>query len=958
MEGVAMKFLLPKLSLYVFVFLLSACGGGSDGGGTVSPQPPANVAPIVDAGSDQTVNEQTAVTFSGSGTDPDGSISTYSWTQISGDTQTLTDAATATPSFESPVTTVQLTLTFQLTVTDNGGATASDTVDVTVEPVNALPTAIAGADKTVPEGSFVNLLGDGTDTDGSIASSTWTQVSGTTVSINSPAQLDTGVTISSGLDGETLTFSLEVTDNEGGAATDEISITVEPALTFVDYMGDIDPDPLTNVTINVTDVGTSSLVPATMATYGYNTIVVNPTDTFNFSIAADSLTLTGMGAPPIAVGDVIVGVIADESAGYAREITAINGDVYTTVPATLNQTFPDGEVNLDISLFNDILTATSFVKTSDGMVEQKSSSVDILNFNRTLQYEIEPGVKVVADLAMKSAFNVNVGFKVLSLTIKELSAIVSANYSTAAYLDVNLTKKYNKSIKKEFKPILDKTKLIWIGATPPIPVLVNIKAVPVIGGGIVMGAAATLKYGFKVGGAIRSGFEYADGILNNIAEFKPSMNKIGPNYELVGGVKMTAKASVGVIVTLYDINNEFPSLGDGKYGFSGPGIGVDLGPYAKFVAASKYVSTDTPPLTCLLDLSVGISSDLTIDYGTLGSQLNIKNPKNITLYDQNESLWNHKECDLDFGERGTTDTGILTGTLTDSAGEPIEGIVIQIKNAAGEVIAETISASDGTYQINEIINGSYDVFYSKQGFEEAQASIVVAEGETVSIPLTIVAVTPGVTEGTLRLSVVNDIAPTTLLPNIRILIRKNLNSPTGAIENFDYSTVTPLDIPLNSGYYTIEVVPQKVGNEAIFESIAIEGGAINDTTIVLPAEKTVFGFYTACLTEVDYCWGLSIMEDIPDDGIAIVTWAAHQNFQNIEVYMNDLDTSVSISGGPTILHRTNQPCDDGSIQDIDVVWTSVFSIGLTAGDTGYLAEFYDFGGCVANTSQTVDMYMK
>ncbi len=57
----------------------------------------ANIAPTANAGNDQTITLPTStVTLSGSGTDPDGTISAYSWTKISGPvTGTITNAAAA-----------------------------------------------------------------------------------------------------------------------------------------------------------------------------------------------------------------------------------------------------------------------------------------------------------------------------------------------------------------------------------------------------------------------------------------------------------------------------------------------------------------------------------------------------------------------------------------------------------------------------------------------------------------------------------------------------------------------------------------------------------------------------------------------------------------------------------------------------------------------------------------------
>ena len=96
---------------------------------------PVNTPPIADAGTDQSVDEQSPVTLSGSGSDSDGTVVSYSWAQTTGDAVTLTSANSASTSFNSPTSTNELTLTFQLTVTDNEGATVTDNVDVMVLPV-------------------------------------------------------------------------------------------------------------------------------------------------------------------------------------------------------------------------------------------------------------------------------------------------------------------------------------------------------------------------------------------------------------------------------------------------------------------------------------------------------------------------------------------------------------------------------------------------------------------------------------------------------------------------------------------------------------------------------------------------------------------------------------------------------------------------------------------------------
>jgi K319L-like, PKD domain/Calx-beta domain len=103
------------------------------GVGTINDNDVANVPPTAAAGADQTVDSGATVNLDGTGsTDTDGTIVSYAWLQTAGPSVTLTGADTATPSFTAP--TGPATLTFQLTVTDNDGATGTDSVTISVNP--------------------------------------------------------------------------------------------------------------------------------------------------------------------------------------------------------------------------------------------------------------------------------------------------------------------------------------------------------------------------------------------------------------------------------------------------------------------------------------------------------------------------------------------------------------------------------------------------------------------------------------------------------------------------------------------------------------------------------------------------------------------------------------------------------------------------------------------------------
>ena len=90
-----------------------------------------NKAPTAKAGNDQTITVPTSsVTLAGSGTDPDGSISAYSWTKISGPSSgKITSAGSASTTVTALV---QGVYKFQLKVTDNAGAVDLDTAQVMV----------------------------------------------------------------------------------------------------------------------------------------------------------------------------------------------------------------------------------------------------------------------------------------------------------------------------------------------------------------------------------------------------------------------------------------------------------------------------------------------------------------------------------------------------------------------------------------------------------------------------------------------------------------------------------------------------------------------------------------------------------------------------------------------------------------------------------------------------------
>ena len=115
-------------------------------------QTSATSGPIAKAGVDQEVAASSGVSLDGSSSlDPLGSGLTYAWTQLTGNTVTLSGASTANASFTAPAAAGWMS--FRLTVTDADGLSSTDDIAVNVTAAVA-PGALSLASATTSVDEF------------------------------------------------------------------------------------------------------------------------------------------------------------------------------------------------------------------------------------------------------------------------------------------------------------------------------------------------------------------------------------------------------------------------------------------------------------------------------------------------------------------------------------------------------------------------------------------------------------------------------------------------------------------------------------------------------------------------------------------------------------------------------------------------------------------------------------
>jgi gliding motility-associated-like protein len=259
-----------------------------------------NKAPTANAGIDLTVYlPDNSVEISGSGSDLDGTVTSYLWEKTSGGFVTMAGSATSTLNVSGML---EGNYEFSLTITDDDGATGTDYVRVTVYALaaNKPPTVDLGNNliKYMPLDS-ISIVAKASDPDGQIVQYTWRKLSGGTLLIQPTDSLLVLKDFAPG----SYTIRLTVTDNNGETASDDISITIISASTNRNPVGDAGIDLYVN------------LPQDTISVFGSASDPDNDNLTLVWTkLTGPVVTMTGINSPTLSLSDLKVGT-------YKFEIT-------------------------------------------------------------------------------------------------------------------------------------------------------------------------------------------------------------------------------------------------------------------------------------------------------------------------------------------------------------------------------------------------------------------------------------------------------------------------------------------------------------------------------------------------------------------------------------------------------------------------------------------------------------
>ena len=189
---------------------------------------PNNHAPAISVDAPENVYGGATVNIIATGTDADGSISSYQWQQLEGTTLAFDTTDSAELTTVAPMVTEAETAKLQLTVTDDKGATTESTVDVTLNP----PSLSLTGDSSVEtkSGAFTTLNWQVESSDSQVTYSLTRDDTGEALTLISSDASKGTFEAPSALDEDiTLPLTVTVQNSVGDSRTQAVELNIKAA---------------------------------------------------------------------------------------------------------------------------------------------------------------------------------------------------------------------------------------------------------------------------------------------------------------------------------------------------------------------------------------------------------------------------------------------------------------------------------------------------------------------------------------------------------------------------------------------------------------------------------------------------------------------------------------------------------------------------------------------------------
>ena len=651
--------------------------------------------PDADAGGPYQLSEGGSTELDSSGSSaPDSNIVDVEWTLEDGPGSINGNTYLAPASISSDTT-----ATVSVAVTDENGATDTDTTSIDISDNNQPPTADAGGSYSVSEGGSVNLDASGSnDPDGNIQDRSWTVISG-------PGGISGGTyqapdDINRNIDAK---VQLTVTDDDEASGTDTATVSVEAARA-APTASDIDistsEDSPVSETFSASDPDGDSL--------SY-TIESTPSDG-TVSVSGDSFTYT---PESISSGtDSFVYRVNDGNGGTDTATVTID------ISASEEQNQPP-EVTLDVNPASaEVDQSVTFDGTgtsdSDGRITEyrwdfdgdgtidRSTSTETVTYTYAEAGSYTPELIAVDDDGARGTDTATV-------------SVGSENVDPIAN-DIDVSTSEDSPVSETFSASdPDGDSLSYTIESPPSDGTVSVSG---------------------------DSFTYTpESISSGTDSFV---------YRVNDGNGGTDTATVSITVTEpntndgYEPNDEFDtaaSITDGNY--------TDL----------QIVDGESDYFAVTLEEGGSIDASIEFDHNTGDLDMALYGPDREELADSTSTSDGESVSATDVSEGGTyyvevrgysgasapydlrvdvgspQPTGVIIGDVVDTEANPIPGARVRITNASDSVIAETTTDSSGIYTV-EVPPGEYTVIVESNG-STTERTVLVEPGATINADVVI-----------------------------------------------------------------------------------------------------------------------------------------------------------------------------------------------------------------------------